>query len=92
MGLINDLLVGIIHLIFVAMDVLMMMIIVKIAYQRWKFEWFRSINNAVEPVINSIINYLDKWSIKITGKKYSEKTLLIFLILCLWLIRIGFFI
>ena len=88
MGLIGNFLAGIIHLVFVAMDVLVIMIIVKVAYQRWQFEWLGPISNVAEPVISFITSHIDTWVMKVTGKKYSEKTLLLLFVLLMSLVRI----
>ncbi len=88
MGLISNFLIGIIHLVFVAMDILVIMIVIKVVYQRWQLEILRPVARTVEPIIKSTTNWLNKCAMKITGKAYPERILLVFFILCLWLIRV----
>ena len=88
MGLFNNLLISVIHLAFVVMDILMLMILIKVIYRRWRFEWLRLLNSAVEPVTHCVTDYLGIWIREITGKTYSEKTLLILLVVCLIFVRL----
>ncbi len=88
MGLISNLLVGIIHLVFVAMDVFLLMIIIKLVYQRWEPIWLKQIIKVVEPLMDFILNYFREIMVKIAGKRYSEKTLWLLIIFCLSLVRL----
>ena len=88
MGLIHNILIGIVHLIFVGMDILVMMILLKVIYDRWHFVWLKPFANIVEPAIKSITSPLYAWLSKTTGKSYTEKTLLILFILFLSLVRL----
>ena len=88
MGLIHNLLVGIIHLVFVAMDILVIMVLVKVVYDRWQLGFLKHITNAIEPLMKFIVAHLDTWATRITGKTYSEKTLWLLIILCLLLVRL----
>ena len=87
MGLIQNLLIGIAHLIFVCMDILMAMILIKVIYQRWRPECLKQINNAVEPVVKSTTGLLETWVTRITGRTYTDKTLTLIFILCLSALR-----
>ena len=87
MGLINNLLMCAIHLLFVVMDILMTMVLIKVIYQRWQPEWLRQINNAVEPVMISITGHLGAWVTRITDRTYTDKTLILIFILCLLAVR-----
>jgi len=87
MGLFQNLLISIVHLLFVAMDMLMTIILIKVIYQRWRPEYLRQINNAVEPVLNSATGYFEMWVVRITGRTYADKTLTVILILFMSLVR-----
>lgn len=87
MGLIQNLLIGIAHLLFVGMDILMTMILIKVIYQRWRPECLKQINNAVELVVKSTTGHLGSLVTRITGKTYTDKTLTVIFILCLTLVR-----
>ena len=87
MGLIYSILIGFIHLFFVAMDIFFMMMIVKTVYDRWKPSWLKEAAHAIEPIMTTMIDYVGGALSKITGKRYSDKTLLVLIIVCLTLAR-----
>ncbi len=87
MGLIHNLLMSVIHLIFVGTDILMTMILLKVTYDRWQPECLKLMSRAVKPVISFITGYLEVWTAKMTGKTYPEKTQLVLLVICLSVIR-----
>ena len=89
MGLIHNLLMSVIHLLFVGMDILMTIILLRVIYDRWQPKCLKLVNHAVKPVIVSITGYLEVWTVKITGKRYPDKTLLMLLIVCLILVRFA---
>ena len=88
MGLISNLLVGIVHLVFVAMDVFLLMVILKVIYSQWELPWLKQIIKAIEPLMNFTLNYFERIVVGITGRRYSEKTLWLLVILCLLLVRL----
>lgn len=88
MGLIHNLLLSIIHLVFVGMDILLVMILIKIIYDRWQFAWLRPFANIVEPAIKSITGFLYSRFSKTTGKSCTDKTLLALLLLGLSFVRL----
>lgn len=87
MGLINNLLISVVHLVFVAMDILLLMILIKVIYERWQISWLKQIMKVIEPPMTLILNYVRDVVMRITGKKYSEKILLLLTIACLSLAR-----
>jgi len=88
MGLIRNLVMSVTHLVFVGMDILAVMILVKIIYDRWHFAWLKPFANSFAPPVNSITKPLGTWLSKMTGKHYPEKTRLLLLVLCLWSIQV----
>ena len=88
MGLIPYLLRSIVQLAFMCMDILMIMILVKVTYDRWHFVWLKPFASMVEPAMQSIIYPLGEWLTKKTNKFYSEKTCLVVLILGLTFVRL----
>lgn len=87
MGLISHLIISIIHLVFVATDMLLMMILIRATYNLWHFNWLRPLNNATQPVMSLITDYLGACATKMTGKTYPEKTLLILFIVGMTFLR-----
>ena len=88
MGLICNVISGLIHLLFTAADALVIMILVKVIYDRWHFVWLEPFANLVAPPVNSITRPLGAWLSKMTGRAYPEKTRLLLLVLILWLTQI----
>ena len=87
MGLINNLLMCAVHLLFVVMDILMTMVLIKVVYQRWRPEWLRQINNAVAPVVDFTTGHLGTLVTRITDRTHTDKTLTLIFILCLLAVR-----
>ena len=88
MGLIPYILRSVANLLFVAMDVLLMMILVKVIYDRWHFTWLRPLFDLVAQPIKSVTDFIDSWLYKKTKKHYPEKTLIILLLVGLTLVRL----
>lgn len=88
MGLIHNLLMSVVHRIFVGMDILVTMILIKVVYDRCRPECLRLISNAVEPVTKLITGHLETLVTRITGRTYTDKTLLILFIVCLSFVRL----
>lgn len=94
MGLISSLVFGVIHLTFVAMDVLMLMIIIQAVYIKWQLEWLRPVASTIEPLMRIVVEKTNNLATTITGRSFSRKTLLIFLVIGLSVLRcviVGFF-
>jgi uncharacterized protein YggT (Ycf19 family) len=88
MGLLTNLFISIINLIFVAMDILLLMILAKIIYQKWRPSWLEQIFNAIEPLVSYVLDYFQKLISRITGKTYSKRISLNVLFFCLWITRL----
>ena len=87
MGLLTNLFISIINLVFVAMDILLLMILAKIVYQRWRLSWLKQVVDTVEPLMSSVLCHFQRLTSGMTGKAYPEKTLLALLVICLSVIR-----
>jgi hypothetical protein len=87
MGLIHNFLMSAIHLVFVGMDILMTMILIKVIYNRWRPEWLRLINDTVDPLIVPVMAFVYGAVSRITGKSLSEKYLILVIILGMWITR-----
>ena len=88
MGLIYNILIGVVHLLFVVMDIFFVMITAKIIYARWRILWIEPILTAFKPAMSIVLNWFAAMVLRVTGKSYSEKTLFILLLICLCVIRI----
>lgn len=88
MGLIYNILIGAVHLLFVVMDIFFVMIAVKIIYDRWRPSVLKQTVTAIAPLTALVLDYVKEVSVKITGRTYSEKTLLLLIIICLSVIRL----
>ena len=88
MGLIENILVGVVHLAFVATDVLFMVILLKIVHDRWQIPLIEPILTAVKPAMSVVLNWFASLVLRATGKSYPEKTLLVLLIISLLFMRL----
>jgi chromate transport protein ChrA len=87
MGLIENILISVIHIVFVAADVLFLVMLLKIVHDRWQIPWIEPILTAVKPAMSVVLNMFQSLVLRATGKSYPEKTLFILLILCLLIMR-----
>jgi hypothetical protein len=87
MGLIENILIGVIHLAFAAVDVLFLLALLKIVHDRWRVACIEPILTAVKPAMSVILDWFAAMVLKASGKSYPEKTLLILLILFLLVVR-----
>jgi chromate transport protein ChrA len=87
MGLMQNLLIIIVHLTLVAADVILIMTILKIVHNRWRVAWIEPILMAVRPMMGIIMNGFATLVLRATGKSYPEKTLLVLLIISLLVMR-----
>ena len=88
MGLIQNLLLSVVHLAFVAMDILMIVILIRVIYNRWRLSWLKQAITLTNPLTTVMLNYSQEVMTKITGKTHSEKTLWLVIIIFLSLIRL----
>jgi len=87
MGLIYSILIGLVHLFFVVTDIFFVMVIAKTVYNKWRPSWLKQAVDAIEPIIAIALNYTGDVSSKITGRRYSDKTLMVLILICLSLLR-----
>lgn len=87
MGLIGNILVGVVNLAFVAIDLLIIIVLLKQIHDRWQPNFLKQIIVAFDPVIGSIVSQTRLWAEKITGKTHSEKTLLMLIVFCMTFFR-----
>lgn len=76
MGLLQNILISVIHLAFVAMDILIIMIVLRQIYERWQPACLKLIVTTFEPALESIIDHVRDWVADVTGKTFSDRTLL----------------
>lgn len=88
MGLINNILVSFIHLLFVVFDILFVMILTRFIYLRWRLSWLKQIANAIEPWTSSVLRYFQKLISRVTDKTYPEKIQLALLVIFVSVIRL----
>ena len=88
MGLLTNLFISIVNLVFIAMDILLLMILAKIVYLRWKPSWLKQAVDIFEPPISFVLGHFQRLILRITGKTYSGRTSLNLLVFCLWITRL----
>ncbi len=87
MGLIDSLLTCLIHLVFVVFDIVFLLMLLKVVNDRWQFSWLSQTMKTIEPTIILVLDSFQGLIVRITGKSYPEKTRIVLLIVCLWIIR-----
>lgn len=88
MGLLVNAFIGIAHLVLVAADIVVMMILLDAIYRRWQPAILRPAVIAIRPVLECVLRYFEICTVKISGKTYPQKTLMILLIVCMTLLRL----
>ena len=87
MGLINSLLICLIHLAFVVFDIVFLLMLLKVVNDRWRPSWLSQTMKTIEPIIILVLDSFQRLIGKMTGKSCPEKTRIVLLIVCLWIIR-----
>ena len=87
MDLIPYLIRNIANMAFILMDSVVFILLIKTVYDRWHFNWLGPLANALEPAAKTIITSFSGQLSKLTSKTYTDKTLVILLVLCLWVLR-----
>jgi len=87
MGLIENLLIVVVNLAFVAADMLLLMMLLKIVHDRRRVSCLEPILTAVRPLMSVVLNWFASVVMKVTGKAYPEKTLLALLVICMLVLR-----
>ena len=87
MGLLENILLSIVHLALCITDVLFILIVLKIVHDRWQIPWMEPILMAVRPLMSAVLNWFHPLILKLTGKSYPERTLLFLLAICLTILR-----
>ncbi len=88
MGLIENILIAVAHLLFVAMDIVMTMILLEAVYEKRRYAALKPIVKACMPIIDLIVIRFSRLVESVTYKVYPRKTLLILLVLCMIVIRL----
>ena len=81
-------LLGFMHLFFVAADLLCVVVLVRLLSYKWQAQWLTTFNSAEKPLVDWFVLQIQKAMVRVTAKQYSEKQLLVIGILTLALIRL----
>lgn len=87
MGLIENILIAVAHLLLVAMDIVMTMILLEAVYEKRRYDALKPIAKVFTPILDLIVIRFSRLVESVTYKVYSRRTLLILLILCMLIIR-----
>lgn len=88
MSFIHNLLMGAIHLLCVAMDLLVIMILIIGAYHRWQPKWLRQLYHTIKPLMVPVVAFAYRATQRITGKSLPEHHLFLIIIATLWVTRL----
>ena len=88
MGLLVNAFIGIAHLVLVATDIVVMMILLDVIYRRWQPAILRPAVIAIRPVLECVLRYFEICTVKISGQRYPQKTSMILLIISMTFLRL----
>ncbi|HBG25971.1 MAG: hypothetical protein A2Y10_13825 [Planctomycetes bacterium GWF2_41_51] len=88
MGLLTNLFISVVNLVFVAMDILLLIFLAKAVYQRWKPSWLKQIVDVLDPLISVVLDRFQRLVSRYTDKTYSQRTLFNLLVFSLWITRL----
>ena len=87
MEFITCLLRNIANMAFMLMDSVVLILLIKTVHDRWHFSWLGPLANAIEPTAKTIITSFSGQLSKLTSKTYADRTLILLLVFCLWVLR-----
>lgn len=87
MGLIENILIAVAHLLLVAMDIVITMILLEAVYEKRRYDALKPIAKVFTPILDLIVIRFSRLVESVTYKVYSRRTLLILLIFCMLIIR-----
>ena len=87
MGLLENILLSIVHLALCITDVLFILIVLKIVHDHWQVRWMEPILTAVRPLMSAALNWFHPLIFRVTGRAFPERTLLVLLAICLTIFR-----
>ena len=77
MGILTNLILSVLNLVFIAIDILIFFLIARIACYRWNPPWLRAIDYAGDRLIGWFTEYVRKAVGLVTNKIYSPRMILI---------------
>jgi len=87
MGLVQNLFMGVLHLTFVALDILMLMVLLKCICLRWKHPLLKQINESLDPFLSKVLNVFRDLLSRCFSKNFKEPVLSILLLASIWFLR-----
>ena len=87
MGLIDNIIISLVHIILIATDMLFIVMVLKIVYDRWEISWIKPILTAAKPVTEPVLDWFYSLTLRITGRSFQENTLLPIMMICLMVLR-----
>lgn len=88
MGILTNLLVGIIHVVVTGMDIVCLLILAHVLCYRLNYSWLNAIDCVGKPVVDWFTTYLQKVISLVSRKYLSQRELLVIGILILMFVRI----
>jgi hypothetical protein len=88
MGLFANLVLGSVHLLLAAADVLFLLLLARILGYRWQPAWLTAINSAGKPLVDCFTSHIERRLDRLGLKVPSERTVLFVGMLALSAVRI----
>ena len=88
MGLFTNLVLGLVHLLLAAADVLFLLLLARMLSYRWQPAWLTAINSAGKPVVDWFTSHIERGLDRLGLRAPFERTVLFVGMLALSTIRI----
>jgi hypothetical protein len=88
MGIMTNLLLGFVHLVLLALDIICFFVIVRMLCHRVDRVWLKTFDSVGGPLVDLYISYLQKVINRISSKTFSQAALLNIAMLTLVIARI----
>jgi len=87
MGLLTNLVLGLVHLFLVAADILFLLLLAAMLGYRWQPPWLMAINSAGKPAVDWLTGHIERVLDHFTKKPPSERMVLFIGMLTISLVR-----
>jgi len=88
MGIVTHLILSVIHLFFVATDILFLLLLMRMLSYRWQHHWLMAFNSVGEPVVDWFTGFIERGLTHFSKKTFSQRMVLFIAMLTISFLRI----
>lgn len=88
MGLLTNLILGLVHLLLVAVDLLFVLLLARMLSYRWHSRWLTAVNEAGKPCVDWLTEHIERTLGRVSQKARSERIVLFIGMLAISLLRL----